>query len=325
MISKNDKTSLYAAGLYALNPLAVIYSLWIGSETLFAFCFLSTVLACVGLFQKPTAKNGAMAGFLIGVSALVKPISVYFGLAFIAFMLIARWRGRISFKGVAKSSIVLILVFLATLSPWQMRNLKVYGHYSLTMQQGREMFVAMVGWCRSRTEQIPYKELLTTIEKPYMHIDDIFVRSQEEGRAALRYVKEDPVRFTGCFLGGVSNFISGGDPFITRWALAPMLYAFLHYYFDDFQIGLLNWIFVLSLWLAYILGLFGLFLRHRDRSVFYSHLIPLLAFTYIVVLTAVEGNNRYLYPVTPEAVIFFSISLAVVVRKTREYYQGSPS
>ncbi len=123
-----------AAAIYAAAPVAIIYSMSFLSETLYTMVLASSVLAVLMSREGGWRPMHALpAGFLFGLSTLVKPMSLYlpaFAALYVALSACSAPKRR------AVYALLLLGSYALTISPWQMRNLSVYGHYSLSSVDG---------------------------------------------------------------------------------------------------------------------------------------------------------------------------------------------
>lgn len=119
---------IIAALLYALEPTAVFYAQQAFSETLFLFLLLATVytLICIEPFTK---RHALLAGLLVGVLALVRPVGLYLLPVFLVWLL---WRHHRDLKRAIIVIMVCIFGFVIVVSPWMMRNERLAGHFSLS-------------------------------------------------------------------------------------------------------------------------------------------------------------------------------------------------
>jgi len=136
-----------AAAAYAASPVAVIYAMSFLSETLYTMILASSVLAVLMSQEREwKPKITLPAGFLFGLSTLVKPMSLYmpgFAAVYVVLSSSVAVRKRLIY------ALLLLGVYMLTLSPWQMRNLSVYGYYSLASVDGYNLCnfnAAVVEW-----------------------------------------------------------------------------------------------------------------------------------------------------------------------------------
>jgi 4-amino-4-deoxy-L-arabinose transferase-like glycosyltransferase len=321
LIYKKDSVALGAALLFALNPIAIIYCLAITPETFFTFLLIATIYSALIVFQKPSYKGYAAMGFLLGITTLTKPVALYFSLVIIIFACVGIYLFRHKIKSGISMVVVFVLVFLLTISPWQIRNLYVYGHYSLTMQQGRELLVAMVGGCRVWNENTTKAQITSTIEKPYLSISDPFIRSQKEQEAAINYINKHKLQYLWCQKRGMIHFFKAEDIFVSQSIFTPATNLFFQEYLSNSSKNDLSSLFTLAMSSFYLLSICGLFLIRKNKHILYSSLFIGSIILYIAILSGVEGYVRYLAPVTPYIIILSVIGFYEVYKLLKDRIQ----
>lgn len=81
----SHRTALLAAGLVAVDPLLIMYTTQVMTETLFTF--LVTLLLAVSLWRAQGARKGMVVGILFGMTALCRPsIWAFGGLAVLGWL-----------------------------------------------------------------------------------------------------------------------------------------------------------------------------------------------------------------------------------------------
>lgn len=137
----DPRTGLVACGLSAVSPAIVGFTPVILSETLFAAFMLGSLIAMAVLLRRHRDARGesarlpravwiraAVTGLLIGLACYVRPswllAAPLFGMA---LCLLSRFRAA-----AIGHAVLILMVTLATLAPWGVRNSRVTGHFVLT-------------------------------------------------------------------------------------------------------------------------------------------------------------------------------------------------
>ena len=119
------RPSAAVAGLvYALDPLMVIGSGLLYPETVAGIVLALAVLLALDGSERDRPRCSALAGLLLGVLALLRPVALLLPpvvAAWIAWTVPARWPRRLAHVG------ALVLSFALVLAPWVARNLRVHG------------------------------------------------------------------------------------------------------------------------------------------------------------------------------------------------------
>lgn len=133
----DKRVGLVAAGLAAVSPVMIGFSVVILSETLFALTLLASLIAMARVAQTALTREqrgqglawAAAAGVLVAAATYVRPTWIVagplFAVAYAAWARRSRWQ-------VALRGGVLVLCQFAALAPWAARNEAVTGHWVWT-------------------------------------------------------------------------------------------------------------------------------------------------------------------------------------------------
>jgi len=118
-VSGNDRLAIYAAWLMAIEPLTIVFSILLLSETLFMAFFLYGMERLAWFFRTQRLRLLAVAGVSFAAAALVRPAAYYLAVALAIGLLVVlirhpglRW----------KAPAVLLISCLPWLAVWQIRN-----------------------------------------------------------------------------------------------------------------------------------------------------------------------------------------------------------
>ncbi len=309
-VFKKEKTALLAAFFYAISPLAVMFSSSIYAESFFTFFFTLTLLVFVWSLEKQKYRYFVLAGFLLGLSTLIKPVSFYF-VTVLAIVILCTGNGNGTTAGKKiKMILTVFFAFCLTIAPWQARNLYLFGHYSLTFQQGGELLAFNVGTCQAWEEHVNPQQVYDTIEQPYANIFDPFTRSAIEQKDAIDFMLTDTSGYIGCEGEGISHFFFTPNIFADRSSATRVSNTFL----DSLSLSQKTEMQFSTLYLILLYGEYAILLAGlalliiRKKNVAFAVLV-LLTVMYFSVCAGVEGYYRYRYPVTPIIAVALAASL----------------
>jgi 4-amino-4-deoxy-L-arabinose transferase-like glycosyltransferase len=119
----DNRIGLVSAAIVAFWPNLIFHTAVMLTETLFDFLVMGAVLLVVALPSSAPRvgwKRWAAFGVVLGLSALVRPISLTFVAVLLVVLLVARfgWAAAARYVGVAAAAAIIILV------PWTARNVK---------------------------------------------------------------------------------------------------------------------------------------------------------------------------------------------------------
>lgn len=117
----SDFWAVAALLLTTLSPHLIVANSYLLTETLFCLLLVSSGWLLSLFFLRPSLSLAAVSGLVLGAATLIKPGLQYFPLI-LAVILIVHYGRRKGFHFVA----VLLLGYMVILSPWIIRNLKMF-------------------------------------------------------------------------------------------------------------------------------------------------------------------------------------------------------
>ena len=85
------RVALLAGLFYALDPLSIVYSSFVLSETLFTTLLLAHLLILLRYFQTGSMRHVVIAGALVVAAAFVRPVALYWPLVVVGVLLCVRY------------------------------------------------------------------------------------------------------------------------------------------------------------------------------------------------------------------------------------------
>jgi lipopolysaccharide/colanic/teichoic acid biosynthesis glycosyltransferase len=130
LLSGEPQIALGAAALYALEPLSLLLSLKLLSETLFTFLFLASLYAWLRHFGRPGWRVLLASAVGLAAAVYVRPTAYFLPLGVAAFLAVGpEWRVT---RRTMASATVFLLVCASLIGAWQLRNRAAagYGRFS---------------------------------------------------------------------------------------------------------------------------------------------------------------------------------------------------
>ena len=329
------RIALLASTLYALDPFLILYSsTTLLSDTLFvfflvaAFWFLS--LARHSEFSKKTLLNYGLSSLLLGLATLTRPISQYIIACFVVFFLVAYWsRPRIALT----YTLLSLLIFGLTLSPWLFWNYNTFGYFSLSTSDSYNLLVLNVvpmEMGRRHEDTAAVQKSLTAeadkmMEEDGLHSQDLneFQIAQYWRKLAVRYISNAPIAFGKSYLLGIFHtFFNLGTSSYAEILGLPAVYFDIKAYDNILDLAiaflekkgvvglLIGGVIALYLLITYSGAIVGLLTsggRHDDRP---SLLVIILLAGYFVLITGVAGLVRFKLPTIPFYLAFAGIGFS---------------
>jgi hypothetical protein len=141
--------AIIAAWIFAFEPLSIIYSILLLSETLFLAVFLMSLIRLVEFLRSGRLRVLAEAGLWLAAATFVRPVTYYLPVALAAGLMLVpervpglRW----------KAPAVLLLSVLPWLAAWQMRNYLETGFAGFSSIQTQNLYFFSAAEVTGRAE-----------------------------------------------------------------------------------------------------------------------------------------------------------------------------
>jgi 4-amino-4-deoxy-L-arabinose transferase-like glycosyltransferase len=159
----NGRTALFAGLLCAFHPSLLRYVPDFHLETFFTLLFTFSIWLSLRFYEQPSPINGALFGFVSGLTSLTKAVVMLYPPLFLAILWAIAFFSRKPEVRARKPSVIaaalVIGVMALTISPWTVRNYRVSGHFVPVSTGFSDAFLR--GYVFSRTE------FLTLRKPPY--------------------------------------------------------------------------------------------------------------------------------------------------------------
>lgn len=129
--------------IFALEPVAILYSTFFYSETLFMFFFFLSLLFLFKHMRQKYMPYLVYSACFLGFTTLTRPTSEYVPLIIAVLLL---WEGRryLSWRVSIGRALLFVGVFVLVLAPWLWRNEVTFGHIALSPQVGINLYANLV-------------------------------------------------------------------------------------------------------------------------------------------------------------------------------------
>jgi Dolichyl-phosphate-mannose-protein mannosyltransferase len=148
-VFKNGQIALLAAWFFAFEPLFVIYSILLLSETLFLLLFLLSLDRLIEFLRERRLPTLAIAGLWLAAATFVRPVTYYLPIALAVGLALTlasvpglRW----------KAPAVLLLSVLPWLAAWQIRNSLETGFAGFSSIQAQNLYFFSAAEVTSRMQ-----------------------------------------------------------------------------------------------------------------------------------------------------------------------------
>lgn len=319
----NISVLISALSLNLLNS-----SFFILTESLFLPFFLIFMFNFLKFFSENNYnyKYLIISSIFLGLATLTRPLSLYF------FIIIFFVFFKKNITSNLKSLSIFLIIFSIILSPWCIRNYKLFDNYSLTNSAGPNLAGYYLPYLASNQENKPvnqtrdiiYKELKKTIN----YDQNPFNYSIEESKFFLKKIKNySLIVFIETWLEGNLKFIFT-PPIVDLYYLLDIdktnfseineksfIKSCLIYLFDNenkqFSILMILSIFIIMI--SRMLSLISLFVFEKKNFLIMAIMVSIIILN--LILTGPIGSARYRIIVEPFLIIMFSISLNFIIEK----------
>ena len=292
----SKKAALIAALIYALDPNMAWFSCFFWPETLFMAPFLLSFYLLARNVKSGKIGWFLAAGILLGLSALIKSMILYFMVLVLLWIIMFRKKGKLITASAFLAGVVLAL------SPWVVRNYYETGSFTLINTNGMQNLYEGNNAIKGYGSEYYFSDRLKDIYASYAAMGKTEVEREKGARkAALAYIaSEQP----GWFFKKMRNEM----PMLWAPAVHPIRHVRMGFYgvLNPLLVDALIIIFVLSYFLLISTAAFGFF--HSSRSpAFY---LTLILIGYVcAIYTVTHAQPRYLFPVLPFLMAFSGIAL----------------
>ena len=325
--------ALCAAGLYAVEPLSVIYTNLLMSETLFATTLMCFVYFFLKYLKSQDWKTLFVSAFFSAVCVYVRPIS-YFLVVFLVIFLLAGtliWRS-LNRKKVAQLLSFLLISYLLLL-PWQIRNANYTGNLSFSGVSSDDLYFFTGSTVLAQINKVPYEEQR---EQMAYASAELYLKPHPDGREwtehevrrwrsseALNIITSYPLAYFKML--SLSVIWTVGGPGVGSWlevfkinqdTIGKGRFATEDdklYYLRLSKLSYFGSIFLASVlavyWLMAVVGGFKIYKRET-----WALIVLILVGAYFVVVPAILaiGYSRFRHPVLPIVCILGGYGLFTV-------------
>jgi 4-amino-4-deoxy-L-arabinose transferase-like glycosyltransferase len=277
-----------SVALIAVYPNNLAYVPLVLTETLYTFLLLA---ACYCLLHRKQWLHLILAGCVFGLATLVKTQTLLFIPLLAALAFIDGWSIK-NWARVFARIMTVILISLIVVTPWALRNYKVFGHFVLATNGGNALLESnnpsVVGdYLHNTSVEDPlYKKGQWSVENQMPA--DLRARALATG-----WIKDNPWQFVGLIPkklfrlwapDGEGEWFYQDTPFYQQYSLYFRMVRFANQAY--YAIGLL--LFPLALW-----RLFSM----RASPINYLGVAVVLGFTLQCIVFS--GQSRYHFPAMP--------------------------
>ena len=321
------------AGVFlALEPLYLYRSQIAEPDALFVLLTVTAMYFLVRSWKESRALDLYLAFGILGLSILAKPTSQYLLVIALAFhMLNVFVFKRESWRMYLKHTALALVLVLAILSPWLVRNHAVFGVWGISSVSGAALYEFYTNDIALPGEQVPLSIQEGSREPsrylPYQNYFTHVAFARIEAHP-IAYMREQLVgSLRNLFVSDISSIIYYGHTKILPFPYNPESGTSLHAllsagdisgFFSAFRSVLPKFMWTGTLFLMYVVALFGWATAwRRDGKTFFIFALFFAVYAYLVVASGPYVEAKYRLPAMPLIIIVTLYGLDVLLPKMR--------
>jgi 4-amino-4-deoxy-L-arabinose transferase-like glycosyltransferase len=313
----NEKVALIASVLMAIGPLQVVSCAKILTECLHGFVLIIFALVSVRLLSRTNSPLYLwfLAGLMLALSTLVRPITYYFLLLFLPFL---AWRFRgsgLSLRPLVARFLILLLPIVVLIGGWSYRNWMEVGSWRFSGIEGVNMYfyrgAGVIAELTDRSPEDVRKQLRAEAGEPLNESQGSFYdRLYGKG---VSLIKDHPKEvFVITVKGLISEALGVRSPVFYFFQI-PQKTPWLQ----------LAQTLLILIYASALVGIVRAFRNSRERV---GHLFCLTIVLYVIFLSAgPEANPRFRTPVMSLIGMYAAAGIAFIGTRARRKRDDSPS
>lgn len=154
----NERTAIWSALAYCLEPLSIISCSWLLSETLFGVLLAAALLSLFTFVAHRKLKWLILSSLLFAAAAYVRPIGYYLPLVITFIFLL--WSITKRDWSLLKPALLFCLISVALMSIWQFRNYRQTGFAGFSIAMSYNTYFHQVAALRASEQNRPFYEVM---------------------------------------------------------------------------------------------------------------------------------------------------------------------
>lgn len=307
--------SLVAGGGMAIDYVIILCSIFVGTESLFLFVFVLSMLCFARYLNDPARKSAALlwSGVIAGIAVLIRPLALYYFL--IPGLIVMIQKADMTSSRRLKQVVLFVLV--ASLPPalWMYRNKVEAGSFTISTIQG----VTRAAILEERFTGLGYYEAVERLEARFRseHPKGYPTWAEEHSAMsawAVKYIASHPKDYAIVLYKEAVRLIAGNGMKSTAWMLFRdpdhNPYTVVVHPKESNQeqvsslsknhpsLGVALVVYLTFLSVVYLLAMAGAFVVWRQRKVFAIWLVLMTGYFFAVSIGFGTGA-RYRLPLMP--------------------------
>ena len=347
VVTRDRRTALIAAGLYAIEPLSALYASLILTETLFTFLVASALDLLVRYQASGRWRDAVLAAVPLAASIYVRPVSYFLPLWLGALLAAMALRSGPERTQRLTHAVLFVVTAVALVGAWQVRNAWVAGYTGFSAIQDINLYFYNGAAVLASEEGLPYYRVQDKMgyrdRQLYLeqHPEQIgwsdAERYRSMGRAGIAIILHHPLEYAVIHLQGMLRALvdPGAVDYLRLYRLYPAQGGLLG---DAVDKGILAaaarlvqerplafWsMAALGILLAayYLLAFVGLFSRRISWAA--TWLLLGVAVYFVLISGGPASLSRFRHPVMPIVCLFAAAGMVEILARWDRYRRQRP-
>jgi 4-amino-4-deoxy-L-arabinose transferase-like glycosyltransferase len=347
LVFGNAKIAAISAGMYAIEPLSVLYTSKVLTETLFTSAITLSLYYLLKYLDSGSWKDLIICAVSLAASVYVRPVSYYLPFVIALFLVIWGYLKTPDKKQALVKAGMFFIVSMGIIGAWQVRNSLVAGYPKISSIPAINTYYYSVPAVLAETEGKTFediqKRMRETDDKIKCQVDpqkrlcaqkpikqsDMYIAMQKEG---LKILQENRFVYLGIHLKGLLRVVFGpaGSDYARLFGLNTSSHGIDGGAFVDDTLGTAKNVLQkdLPLFLTYLIpgvilyfyllcALVGFISEKALKSLPLMALVTISAY-FIAVSGGAVGQGRYRHPVMPIICILAGYGLSLILNRIKK-------
>lgn len=158
-VLESERCAILAAAAYALEPVSILLSVKIVSETLFTTLVAAFLYSAVKWLHTPTLRHAVLAAIWVAGAIYVRPVAYYLPVLCAPVLFVrAVWHRRGRLKPVLQTMLFLF-ISLGAVGLWQVRNYRATGYPGFSANVERNLYYGEAALVLSVVRGVPLEQM----------------------------------------------------------------------------------------------------------------------------------------------------------------------
>ena len=330
-----EKIALFSALLLAIEPHQIVYTQTFFSENIFIPLILLFFLFFIKYLAEHKRLLLVVAAVFLGLSMYFRPAANFLFIPVIISLYIflkETWIEK------TKSALLFLCFLLITLSPWLIRNYKLYDHFGLSTNGGYNLLYVFVGSIYNNQYQMHPDSTQKMLQDKVKdaggsEINNPFILDKTEKSVAFELIQQEPAKFIQNYLSGCANIYTSLSSYQISsilglegsYVLGKHFYGVsqlsqIDYFLNERKIGTIiaSGSVMSFLIISYFLTIAGLWRLNKDGRNMEMFMLFGMIIYFTLVVGTLGSSARFKLPITPFYLVLSARGINYLIEKWKQ-------